>query len=676
MADYRITLTSAGLELLAKATAGKQLVFTGVQLGDGDTPDSFQDMTALISPRKTLPIRSVIHIGAKANIKAVLDYTAITEDFPWKEVGLIASDPDTDCDVLYCYGNAGNKGDWITSGITATAKSINLTVLVSESASITAVIDDKANYAAVDLSNVESVSIGEKIKEAVTAGELAAADLDAAAKDLSNVESAAVSGKVKDAVGDGELTATDLNVAAITLSNVESASVGGKVKEAVIAGKLTATDLNAAAKDLSNVESASVSGKVKDAVAAGTLTADDLRAIPRQNGKAGQILGFSQDNVVGAMNPPASGVTAFNGRSGAVTPSSGDYNVSQVTGAAPKDSPEFTGSISLGRKTGSTTGKNSLAVGINAEATGRCCIAIGEDVKASDGWTFALGYRTRASNTAAHAEGDNTTASGYSAHAEGVDTTASGNFSHAAGKGTIAGAECQTVIGFWNVENTDDRNPFIIGCGVEAAQRKNCFRAGPYGIYSISAYNTSGADYAEMFEWLDGNPENQDRTGMFVTLDGEKIRIAKPDDDFILGIISGNPSVVGDVHDDQWKGMHETDIFGRPIFEMREFPAEIRTILRPDGTEENIEITPAQTRNIPKLNSNYNREEKYAPRSERPEWDAVGMMGKLVALDDGSCEVNGWCQVGTGGIAIKSETRTRYRVMARLDDTHIRILIM
>ena len=203
MADYRITLTSAGLELLAKATAGKQLVFTGVQLGDGDTPDSFQDMTALISPRKTLPIRSVIHIGAKANIKAVLDYTAITEDFQWKEVGLIASDPDTDCDVLYCYGNAGNKGDWITSGITATAKSINLTVLVSESASITAVIDDKANYAAVDLSNVESVSIGEKIKEAVTAGELAAADLDAAAKDLSNVESAAVSGKVKDAVGDG-----------------------------------------------------------------------------------------------------------------------------------------------------------------------------------------------------------------------------------------------------------------------------------------------------------------------------------------------------------------------------------------------------------------------------------------------------------------------------------------
>ncbi len=177
MADYRITLTSAGLELLAKATAGKQLVFTGVQLGDGDMPDSFQDMTALISPRKTLPIRSAIHMGAKANIKAVLDYTGITEDFQWKEIGLIASDPDTDRDVLYCYGNAGNKGDWITSGITATAKSINLTVLVSESASVTAVIDDKANYAAVDLSNVESVSIGQKIREAVATGELTAADL-------------------------------------------------------------------------------------------------------------------------------------------------------------------------------------------------------------------------------------------------------------------------------------------------------------------------------------------------------------------------------------------------------------------------------------------------------------------------------------------------------------------
>ena len=52
------------------------------------------------------------------------------------------------------------------------------------------------------------------------------------------------------------------------------------------------------------------------------------------------------------------------------------------------------------------------------------------------------------------------------------------------------------------------------------------------------------------------------------------------------------------------------------------------------------------------------------------------MMGKLVAVDDGTCQVNGWCAVGEGGKATHSDARTRYRVMARLDETHIRVLIL
>ena len=56
--------------------------------------------------------------------------------------------------------------------------------------------------------------------------------------------------------------------------------------------------------------------------------------------------------------------------------------------------------------------------------------------------------------------------------------------------------------------------------------------------------------------------------------------------------------------------------------------------------------------------------------------DAVGMLGKLVAVDDGSCRVNGWAAVGEGGAATNSEERTKYRVMARLDERHVRILIL
>ena len=52
------------------------------------------------------------------------------------------------------------------------------------------------------------------------------------------------------------------------------------------------------------------------------------------------------------------------------------------------------------------------------------------------------------------------------------------------------------------------------------------------------------------------------------------------------------------------------------------------------------------------------------------------MLGKLVAVDGGTCQPNGWAAVGEGGIAVASKARTRYRVMSRLDDTHVRILIL
>ena len=180
-----------------------------------------------------------------------------------------------------------------------------------------------------------------------------------------------------------------------------------------------------------------------------------------------------------------------------------------------------------------------------------------------------------------------------------------------------------------------------------------------------------------------------DRVGRFVTLEGAKIRLAGPEDDYILGIISGSPSVVGDVHDDQWQGMYLTDVFGRPIWEDVEVPdvTEEREIpvqvVLDDGSpaiethKETVVIIPAHTERRQKLNPDYdNTQLPYIPRSERPEWDAVGMLGKLVAVDDGTCQVNGWAAVGEGGAATASAERTAYRVMERLDEGHVRILIL
>lgn len=293
--------------------------------------------------------------------------------------------------------------------------------------------------------------------------------------------------------------------------------------------------------------------------------------------------------------------------------------------------------------------------------------------------TVAEGISTQASGMHSHAEGSNTEASGIYAHTEGRNTKATALCTHAGGYFTIAAAPRQTVIGENNKESTDSRDVFIIGNGSGDTSRSNCLRVtNANGVYSNSTYKSSGADYAEFFQWFDDNPNNEDRVGLFVTLDGEKIRLAEPEDDYILGIVSGCPSILGDVYDDNWKGMYETDIYGRPIFEEVEVPAETMEVPDPENPEQTITkvICKAHKEIRQKLNPNYDPTQEYIPRSERPEWDAVGMMGKLVVIDDGTCKGNGWCTVGNGGIATNSEKRTKYRVMARLDKTHVKIMIL
>lgn len=194
-----------------------------------------------------------------------------------------------------------------------------------------------------------------------------------------------------------------------------------------------------------------------------------------------------------------------------------------------------------------------------------------------------------------------------------------------------------------------------LGNGTESA-RANAFRAAADGVYSSGAYHTSGADYAEYFEWLDGNLDGEDRRGRFVKLDGEKILLAESIDDDILGIVSGNPSVVGDSYEDQWQGQYLTDIYGE--------------LLTEDYTDED-----GTTRKVWVLNPDYDPEKVYVPRSERREWSAVGMMGKLIVIDDGTCRPNDYCAPTTGGIATRSEGRVGYRVLSRVDETHIRVLI-
>ena len=127
------------------------------------------------------------------------------------------------------------------------------------------------------------------------------------------------------------------------------------------------------------------------------------------------------------------------------------------------------------------------------------------------------------------------------------------------------------------------------------------------------AWSGGGADYAEWFEWADGNPGAQDRRGVSVVLDGARIRPARSGE-APVGVVSANPSVVGDGDMGRWKGKYLRDEYGAYVWEDHEV-ADARGV--------------AVVQQRRKLNPGYDPDRPYTPREERPEWCMVGLIGKL-----------------------------------------------
>ena len=126
-----------------------------------------------------------------------------------------------------------------------------------------------------------------------------------------------------------------------------------------------------------------------------------------------------------------------------------------ISGLAPKASPVFTDSISMGRKDDTTIGNVSVAVGVDTTASGYSSHAEGYNTTASEAFAHVEGLGATASGVASHAEGNYTTASGSSAHAEGQNTTASGPYSHAEGLYTVASGYYAHAEGHYTVARRD-----------------------------------------------------------------------------------------------------------------------------------------------------------------------------------------------------------------------------
>ena len=293
---------------------------------------------------------------------------------------------------------------------------------------------------------------------------------------------------------------------------------------------------------------------------------------------------------------------------------------------------------------------------------------------------------TEAKGEVSHAAGEYTVASGHASHTEGSQTTAENFASFVMGK-----FNAPLATGGNTGNNIGDAFAIGIGSGV----LKNGFRVTFTGaVYGTGSYHTSGADYAEYFEWKDGNPEKKDQVGYFVTLDGDKITLAQPGD-FVLGIVSGNPCIIGN-SDETWLGFYLYDDFDRFIKEYLEY--ESVEITPPENTddiplwraENGVEekdgkyfqtIAKVVDHETPswrlKVNPEYDPEKGYISRADRPEWDAVGMLGVLTVRDDGTCKVNGFAKVAEGGIATAADGYVpgeTYRVIARVNDNAVKVI--
>lgn len=128
------------------------------------------------------------------------------------------------------------------------------------------------------------------------------------------------------------------------------------------------------------------------------------------------------------------------------------------------------------------------------------------------------------------------------------------------------------------------------------------------------------ADFAEVAEWWDGNPDNEDRTGYFVCADVP-----------VHGIVMKKATSVDDV-----KGV---------------------SIL------------------APAFAGNYTKDKLDSNGKLLPKYSYVAIIGFVPVIDNGTCEVGGRCMPDDNGCAIPSSNSMGYQVVNRIDENRVLIII-
>ena len=152
MSDIRsTTLTTQGLNLLAKCQTGIELKYTRVEMGDGKLGDGavIKDFTKMISPKLNLPIKSIEITGVGTTVmETELKNDDLKAGFFAREVGIFAQDPETKMEVLYAYRNTGDDSEYVPAGGASEVWNLiyDVVTVVDQAENVTAVINGDVAY--------------------------------------------------------------------------------------------------------------------------------------------------------------------------------------------------------------------------------------------------------------------------------------------------------------------------------------------------------------------------------------------------------------------------------------------------------------------------------------------------------------------------------------------------
>ena len=362
------------------------------------------------------------------------------------------------------------------------------------------------------------------------------------------------------------------------------------------------------------------------------------------NGIPLNIGGISSENALGAPSPSTETVDGARISMYAGNRDHQLYMGAQGWGLCGNTESDFT------YKSSNSASNGDVVMSIRWGATGTGRVRFGGNSDASGDSAQA--------NPLVYADGTTSTRCALMAKAGGNDNVATiiaTNASYSAAGGGVLYVGCRraansaySFAGWYSTSNG-------------ALDREFNFR-GDGEAYADGSWNGGGADYAEYFEWADGNPSSEDRRGMSVVLVNEKIRVATAADptSSIIGVVSAMPAVVGDTAWNHWTEQFLRDDFGAYQWEAYTLTEWEETISYQDVDADGNPLTKTkkekqayETDRIPSdvtppadaqivsvddkgntlmrrvLNPDYDPTRTYVPREERPEWDAVGMVGKL-----------------------------------------------